>query len=67
MALNITAKVQTVPQANLSRFRSQRITTVKTGISMKAKIRDDLKAGGSLPTNFVVELTAQGISVDLTA
>lgn len=55
-----------VPKANLSGFRLNRLTSYSRGLSMKVKIRDDLKAGGSLPKNFVVKMTSKGIVVDVT-
>ncbi|MCH8286164.1 hypothetical protein IIB79_06485 [candidate division KSB1 bacterium] len=54
-------------RANTGRFRLQRISSPRIGVSMPVRIRDDLKAGGSLPDNFSAGLTPKGIKINLTA
>ncbi len=55
-----------VIKAETSYFKLDRGFRPDANMPMKAKIKDDLKAGGNLPHNFVVQLTPKGVQVDIT-
>ena len=66
MLKNLSARVTSVLSVNTSKYRLQRIGRPRSVIGVKAKIRDDLKAGGTLQGKFTVSLTSEGIKVDIT-
>jgi len=53
-------------RADISRYKIMPPAHYNRGLVMKARIREDLKAGGNIPKHFVVEMTPQGIRVDVT-
>ncbi|MCP4726203.1 MAG: hypothetical protein GY863_14260 [bacterium] len=55
-----------VIKAETSYYRLDRGFNPNANMPMKAVIKDDLKAGGNLPHNFVVQLTPKGVQVDVT-
>ena len=57
MAQISSIHISLVPLVNVSKFRIYKNINVQQVVTMKARIRDDLKAGGSLPTKFSVSLT----------
>ena len=58
--------ISPLPQVNTSKFKLHKNINFQQVVTMKARIRDDLKAGASLPTKFVVSFTPSGINVDVT-
>jgi hypothetical protein len=55
-----------VIKADTSYFNLDRGFNAQSNVPMKAKIRDDLKAGGNIPHNFIVQMTPKGVKVDVT-
>jgi len=55
------------PRVDLSKYRYTPAKVKATVVTMRVRIPDELKAGGSLKTNFTVQMTPQGVQVDVTA
>jgi len=66
MAQIFSIHINPVPPVNVSKFKLYKNINIQQTVTMKARIRDDLKAGGSLPSKFSVSLTPSGINVDIT-
>jgi hypothetical protein len=63
--INYIPQISPFPTADTSQFKLYPLANPRSPVSMQARIPDDLKAGGSLPTKFVVSLTPEGIKFDL--
>ncbi len=58
--------ILTAPPVNISRYRFTPSSHFPAVVTPKVTIREDLKAYGSIRTDFSVKLTPTGIQVDLT-
>jgi len=52
---------------NFARFRFKPLAKPRSTIGLKARIREDLKAGGTIRAKFSVSITPDGVSVDVNA
>ena len=66
MPLSLSVSTQPPPRVTL---KSQQIYGIDIGVNnvKKAAIREDLRAGGTLRKEFHVELTEDGVGVDIRA
>ncbi|MFC1561598.1 hypothetical protein ACFL6I_08240 [candidate division KSB1 bacterium] len=62
----LTAIIREFPRADVSQHRLAPLNTPRNPVQMRVVIRDDLKAGGSIPVNFQVSMSPTGVKVDVT-
>lgn len=66
MAIQPLTSILRVQRANVSQYRLQKTQLPGTVMTMRAEIPDELKAYGSIPDRFTVQMTSEGPKVDIT-